>query len=338
MAGGRPPRAMTSQRCWVLTDGKAGMESQCLGLADALGLTPETKRIVPRFPWKFLPPGLWPRPLAAPGPSGDRLAPPWPDLLIATGRQTVAPSIAIRKASGGATLTVQLQNPTVDPARFDVVIAPAHDGLAGPNVVSTLGALHGVTDERLRGAAETFRKRYAGLSRPLVAVLIGGANRQYRLPPALADRLGTLLAQAARAVGAGLAITPSRRTAPAILRRIVRRLDGVSVDVWDGTGSNPYLGMLGLADAIVVTGDSVNMVSEAAATGKPVHVFALEGRSAKFDAFHEAMAHIGATRPFEGRFEHWSYAPPDDMAKAVAAVGDRLGHRAALRGANPQDD
>ncbi|MEE8332664.1 MAG: mitochondrial fission ELM1 family protein, partial [Alphaproteobacteria bacterium] len=254
---------MTTLRCWVLSDGKAGMESQCLGLAGALGLTPEIKRISPRAPWKFLPPQLWPWPLLAPGPGGDRLTPPWPDLLIATGRQAVAPSIAIRRAAAGATVTVQIQNPRVSPARFDVVITPEHDGLAGPNVVTTLGSLHGVTAARLDEAAAAFADRYAALPRPLVAVLIGGANRQYRMPPACADRLGAMLAEAATASGAGLIITPSRRTSAKNMRRIAAHLKDVPTDIWDGDGDNPYCAMLGLADAIVVTGDSVNMMTEA---------------------------------------------------------------------------
>jgi len=326
---------MTEIRCWVLTDGKAGMESQCLGLAAALGLSPEIKRIATRFPWKYLPPQLWPRPLSAPGPGGDRLEPPWPDLLIASGRQAVAPAIAIREAAGGATVTVQIQNPTVDPARFDLVITPAHDGLGGPNVLSTLGAMHGVTAARLEEAARRFAPRYAALPRPLVAVLIGGPNRQYRMPPACADRLGGLLAEAAREAGAGLAITPSRRTGAANIRRIAARLEGVAADIWDGTGDNPYYGMLGLAEAIVVTGDSVNMVSEAAATGKPVHVFQLEGHGAKFDSFHRAMEERGVTRPFAGRIEYWRYTPPDDMAKAADAVAVLLGQSAARTAIRP---
>ena len=316
---GIPHRMNVKPRTWLLTDGKAGMESQCLGLAEALGVVPEIKRIAPRLPWRWLPPQLWLSPLHAPGATGDALAPPWPDLLIATGRATVAPALAIRKAGGGATVAVQIQNPTVDPGRFDVVIAPAHDGLAGENVVTTLGALHRVTPKRLDAAARRFAPRYAALPRPLVAVLLGGANRQFRMPAETAERLGQLLADAA-AHGAGLAVTPSRRTGDGNLRRIAARLDGLPVDIWDGNGENPYFGILALADAIVVTGDSVNMVSEACATGKPVHVFQLDGGSRKFTRFHAVLEAHGMTRPFTGRLERWTYVPPDDMARAAAAV------------------
>jgi len=323
---------------WVLTDGKAGMESQCLGLAEALGVAPAIKRIAPRFPWSLLPPRFWLSPLSAPGPEGDALAPPWPDLLIATGRQTVAPAAAIKRLRGDRVVAVQIQNPRIDPANFDVVIAPAHDRLAGANVVSTLGALHRVTPERLADAARAVASRYALLPRPLVAVLVGGGNSQFRMTGATADRLAALLARAAREQGVGLAVTPSRRTGAENVARMNEQLAGLPAEIWDGAGGNPYFAMLALADAFVVTGDSVNMVSEACATGKPVHVFQLDGGSAKFDRFHDALAARGITRPFSGAIESWRYAPPDDIARAVAAVRrclDRLPGQSDARAAAP---
>jgi mitochondrial fission protein ELM1 len=322
---------MTDQAaaCWVMTDGKVGMENQCLGLAEALGYTPRVLRIRPRAPWRWLPPFLWPCPLSAFDPDADVPAPPWPRLLIATGRQTVAPAIAIRRAARGATFAVQIQNPAVDPANFDLVVAPAHDGLSGPNVIATMGAIHRVTPDRLAAEAEAFRARYAALPRPLVAVLIGGSNRQYRLDAAGAARLGEGLARLAREQGAGLAITPSRRTGDENLAILREKLAGLPADIWDGTGDNPYFGMLGLADAVVVTNDSVNMVTEACATGKPVHVFSLDGHSAKFDRFHDAMREAGLTRPFEGRLEGWAYDPLLETARVAAEIRVRMGHTAA---------
>src|ERR1700722_6063856 len=103
--------------CWVVTDGKAGMENQCLGLAEALGVAPTVKRVKLRSPWRELSPFLrlglgW-----AHSREGDAVAPPWPDLLIATGRHSVPASLYVRRASraggGRGTLTVQLQNPVI---------------------------------------------------------------------------------------------------------------------------------------------------------------------------------------------------------------------------------
>lgn len=300
------------------------MESQCLGLAEALGVTPVVKRVAPRFPWTVLPPQLWLRPFSAPGPAGDALAPPWPELLIATGRQTVALSIAIRRAAQGGTFTVQIQDPRVDVRRFDVVVAPAHDGLAGENVVTTTGALHRVTAARLAREADRFHLRLRYLPRPRIAVLIGGTNRHYRMSRAAAERLADGLARLATVHKAGLMITPSRRTGMRNQALISGKLAGLRVEIWDGSGENPYFGYLGLADAVVVTGDSINMVSEACATGKPVFVFALDGGSDKFRRFHATLEEMGITRPFTGELPQWRYDPLDDTGRVAEDVRHRM--------------
>ncbi len=310
-----------------MTDGKVGMEVQCVGLAEALDFEPRVKRIQITKPWRWLPPRLVPNPLNTIGPKRDPLAPPWPDVLIASGRQTVAASIAIRRASGGRTFTVQIQNPVVDPLRFDVVVAPRHDQLAGPNVIQTIGGLNRITEARLSAAAAKFGPVFAHLPRPLIVVALGGSNRAYRFTRGIARRLGDDLARLCRAEGAGLLITASRRTDPSIVALLRDALDGCAAEIWDGEGENPYLGSLSLGDAFVVTGDSVNMVCEAATTGKPVYVVELAGGSAKFTRFHLALREAGATRPFAGRLEHWSYQPLRDTETTAAEIRRRLAAR-----------
>ena len=300
-----------------MTDGKPGMENQCLGLAEALGVTPEVKRVAPRPPWRWLPPHAWFSPLNA----VDGVAPPWPELLIATGRQTVAPALAI-KARNRATFAVQIQDPVAGRARFDLIAVPEHDNLTGANVIATLGALHRVTPQVLAAAAPRFEPMLQALPRPLVAVLLGGANKQYRLSEARARTLAEGLAR----LPGGLAITPSRRTGEDAMRIIRAALGAKPAVIWDGTGENPYFGFLAHADAIVVTGDSVSMVSEACATGKPVYVFDLEGGSRKFERFHRTLRDRGITRPFDGTLAAWRYPPLDDTAR----VADEVRRRFAL--------
>lgn len=317
-------RRMSDISCWVVSDGRLGMENQCLGLAEALGVDPVVKRISNRFPWRYLPPQVWVSPLSAPGRSGDSLARPWPDLLIASGRQTVGLSAAVQRLGGGRSFTVQIQNPVVNPRYFGLVVAPRHDRLEGENVVETDGALHRVTPERLKREAARIRDRLAALPRPLIAVMVGGANRQYRLTPARIRKLGDGLARLVRDHGAGLVVTPSRRTGArneAILREC---LAGLPAEIWNGAGDNPIFGYLGWADAVVVTGDSVSMVSEACATGKPVYVFDLEGNSEKFDRFHHNLRDRGYTRPFRGKLEFWRYAPLDDMQRVTDEIRRRI--------------
>jgi uncharacterized protein len=322
--------------CWVLTDGRTAMRNQCLGLAEAAGLTAELKTVHLRLPWRRLPPFLWLRPFAAPGPGSDPIRPPWPDVLIAGGHAMAPMALAVRRASGGRTFTVQVENPALNPARFDLVVPPAHDGLTGPNVVATRGAMHRITPERLAEAAGDWGPRLAHLSRPRVAVLVGGPNRHYRMTDAVIERLAADLLKVADA-GAGIMVTASRRTPERHVRLLRERLAG-KADVWDGTGENPYLGYLALADHVVVTCDSVLMASEAAATGKPVHVVALEGSGGKFARFHRRLARDGITRPFapgpDGRLATWTYGPLDDAAVVARVLRERLDSR-RLRSPGP---
>lgn len=311
--GGDPPTV------WVLHDGKAGMANQVIGLAEALEWPFIEKRLVIRPPWRFLTPEMWFFPMGAIDSSGDCLAPPWPDLVLGCGRNTVALARAIKRRSGGRSFWAQIQDPRFARGEADLVVAPAHDPAPGANVFRTLGAVHRVTPAKLAAAAQQFAPLFAALPRPLVAVLIGGDNGVYRLTQTcfvvLCDQLAALARQ-----GFGLAITPSRRTEPARIALLHEKLKDACAYIWDGSGDNPYFGMLGTADAVIVTADSVSMVSEAAATGKPVYIAPLEGGSAKFTRFHDAMREAGITRPFTGAIEAWRYAALDDTSRAAAEI------------------
>ena len=296
--------------CWVITDGKAGNRAQAIGLAEAMDVEFTEKKATLRFPWNRLPALFWP-----PGVFGldrresDPLDPPWPRLVISCGGRAVGPALAVKRASRGKTKAVHIQHPRVPASRFDLIAAPAHDRLSGPNVVTTLGAIHRASDATLKAGQVSFSKRFEALPRPLIAVLIGGENRAFTLTPETARRLCEGLTALVEKQGVGLAVTASRRTGERNAAMLRGSLAGPSIDFWDGTGKNPYFGMLACADAIVVTGDSVNMVSEACSTGKPVYVVPLDikpGRdraARKFIRFHGALAEAGATLPFEGSID-----------------------------------
>ena len=308
--------------CWVVTAGTAGMENQCLGLAEALGVDPMVKRVGLKTPWKQLAPffrfGL------RYAFKGDPLGPPWPDLIIASGRAGAMACLRARQESGKdgrrKTFTVHIQNPVIDSSRFDLVALPRHDGVLGENVVTTRGALHRVTPSLLAEEKEKFADVFAALPVPRLAVMIGGANAVYRFSKEDMTSLAAQLATVAKESGGSLMITSSRRTGAghmAILRAAVKDVPHV---IWEGQGPNPYYGMLGWADSILVTADSVNMTSEACSTGKPVHVIPLAGGSEKFRLFHQVLRDDGMTRPFTGRLERWIYQPLRDVDLVAARV------------------
>lgn len=299
------------------------MESQCLGLAEALGVEPVVKRVTLRTPWRQLSPYLNFGLSRAYEKGSDALAPPWPDILIATGRHSVPASLYVRRESRRAdtrTLTVQIQNPVIAPSHFDLVVAPLHDRLSGPNVISTIGALHRVTRARLEADAAAFAPRVAQLPRPYVGVSVGGPNAAFRFGPDEARALANALRDLARNEKVSLLVTPSRRTGDgniAILRSV---LADVPAFVWDGAGTNPYFGILGLADYLIVTCDSVNMISEACATGRPVQIYNLPGGSRKSAAFIRALRERHLTRDFAGHLENFVSPPVNEMSSVVDAI------------------
>jgi mitochondrial fission protein ELM1 len=315
---------------WVLHDGKAGMASQALGLAEAAGFRFVEKPLAIRRPWAWAAPALWVAPLHAATACGRSLAPPWPDLVIGCGRNVVRPALAIKRASGGRTIAACVQDPRFGRDRFDLLVVPQHDRLRGSHVLTTTGAVHRVTPQRLTAERRRF-PALATLPRPVIAVLIGGANRAYRLDPARLGDIADRIAAAATRCGGSVVATPSRRTGADDVAQLRAKLAGVPGQVWDGSGDNPYFAYLAAADAVLVTADSVSMVSEAAATGKPVHIIDLPGGDAKFARFHAGMREAGVTRPFAGTIETWSYRPPDDTVRAGAALRGLVRARLAER-------
>lgn len=313
---GRTP--WTGAPPWIISEAYAGLQAQALGLAEAAGLVPELRVLAPRAPWRFVPARTWPAPLAAVRLGGTS-APP---LVIGCGGVAAAVGAALRR---GGRRVVQVQNPRMDPRRFDLVVAARHDELDGPNVIVTRTALHRVTAARLAGARAAWAPRLAHLPRPLVAVLVGGSNGRFRLDAGVAAILGAALAGMMRRDAVGLALTPSRRTDPAARRILHDALSPLGAYVWDMQGENPYFGLLAVADAVVVTIDSVSMVSEAVATAAPVMLAALPGRSRRISLFLEGLRRDGRVRPYGGRYEAWPVAAMNDTEEAAGEMRRRLG-------------
>ncbi len=304
-----------------MTEGIAGTENQCLGVAEALSLTPLIKRIKLRSPWKQLSPYLaWGHGHALAFDS-DSIAPPWPDIVIASGRKSIGIAQYIKKSSGGKTFIVQIQDPRISPGNFDLVVVPQHDPARGSNVIVTKGSLHRITPQKLAEAGEKWREKLKHLPAPRVAVLIGGNSKAHRMTSAATQKLADQILS----LNTGLMITASRRTGDENRHYLESRFRGKdNVFFWDGTGDNPYFGFLALADYIIVTEDSVSMTSESISTGKPVYVAPLEGNAKRLGLFHKSLQEQGFTRPFTGTLEAWSYTPPDDMMRVVTAIRSRL--------------
>lgn len=322
-------------RVQVVSDGRAGIENQALGLAEAIQrLTPaeiDVRRIAWRKPFDKLPTVLkaeWMLDPAsdAPFPTGGS---PWPDLWIATGRASLPLSLAARRLSQGRTFVVQTQDPRLSPSRFDMVVAPAHDGLEGDNVFEIIGSPHRITPQRVAEAAPAFAEQIAPLPHPRVAVMIGGRSKAFDLPEVQATRLADQIARAVEMTGGSLLMTYSRRTPEAARRVMTEGLSGLSGMIWDGSGENPLFAFLDAADHILVTEDSANMATEAASTGKPVHILPMTPLkpAGKFARLHADLEAHGASRPFDGALSDWTYPPLAETERAARAVLEAMAAR-----------
>ncbi|WP_374571865.1 mitochondrial fission ELM1 family protein [Phenylobacterium sp.] len=308
---------------WAVSDGRAGIEAQVLGLAEAIGRRRPARTVVKHVAWKGswgrLPWWLNPAPRATLDPS-SAIAPPWPDIWLAAGRATLPLSLRVRRWSRGRTFVVQTQDPRTPLQPYDLVIPPEHDQLSGENVFPIVGAPNRLTPERMADDLARFHDRIDPLPRPRLAVLIGGKSKAFDLSPVRAATLARQIEDAVRPEGGSIMLTYSRRTpedAKAILTARLRDLPGV---IWDFEGENPYFAFLGAADGVLVTEESTNLAVDAAATGKPVFILELDGESAKFARFHADLERRGIARPFDGALHGWTYPPLAEADRAAEEI------------------
>jgi len=317
-----PPRT-----AWVISDGAAGNERQALALAAALGASARVLTLPLRAPWTWFAPRRLPGGrLALTARDRAGFAPPWPDVAIGCGRSAALLTRMLRGLSRGDCYTVQILDPRIDPRHWDAVIAPRHDRLEGANVLTTLGSLHPIDDAWLASGRAAFPD-FAAFPRPRVALLVGGPRRGIEFDGALLRRLVETVGEVVRD-GSVLATT-SRRTPAPFAGRLRDRFAAFPGTFWNGEGANPYPGLLAWADHIVVTPDSVNMLSEACATGVPVHTASAAPLPDKLGRFHAALRQRGLlTEPGSARADVSALRETQTVA---AELGKRMAARAASK-------
>lgn len=297
--------------CFVVSDGRRGIENQALGLAEAVARRTPLRLIAVRLP----------RTGALPEP-GDQT----PDLWIGCGRAAVRAAPLHRKAFPKAVM-VYVQAPRAQAQLFDLIVAPRHDRIRGENVLNIIGSPNRITPALLNAATAEFETELSKLPSPRAAVLVGGDSKHHRFTEATCANLLDAI-ERMRAQAASVMITTSRRTPQALIDALQSRY-GWSDQVWihAGDGPNPYFAFLAGADWICVTEDSTNMLCEAATTGTPVYRLAVDGKPGKFEHLYAQLQGAGAVRPFLGSLERWDYAPLHETESAADAVLEILARR-----------
>jgi len=247
-----------------------------------------------------------------------------PQIAIGCGRQAIAPLRALKAKYGAKVFTVYVQDPRINPTHFDLVVAPEHDKARGPNVLNMIGSPNRINAERLRQGALSFSDKIEPMPKPRVAVLIGGTSKTHALTDTLHTKHVQAICNLAKQ-GHSVMMTTSRRTPDwAVDAYKEMTKDRRHVWLWDGKGENPYFAFLGSADAILVTEDSTNMLTEACATGKPVFTLPMQGNPGKFSQLYQALAKRCHVKPFTGTIEAPTYIPLGETTRIASLIMDRL--------------
>jgi mitochondrial fission protein ELM1 len=314
------------QNAWILSDGRAGNERQARALAEAMGTDCLELELALRPPWSWFAPhlerGAW---NALPAQIRHAFESQRPAIAIGCGR-AAALATALLHARG--VFAVQILDPRSELSRWDVVIAPHHDGLEGENVVATIGSLNLITPARLVSAALA-HPELAALPTPRTAVLIGGSNRAQALDAVFVDGLLERLASWHQAQGGSFLVSTSRRTPAALIPALRAFCAKYPAKLWTGEadGPNPYLGFLAHASRLVVTPDSVNLLSEACATAKPVFTHTPRPIAGKLARFHAELVQTGRLRALKHAPESWAPNPLRETEAVAAEVLRRFESR-----------
>ncbi len=322
---------MSAKRIWALLDERQGNSSQTLGVAEALRVPFEIKNI--RFnEWIRLPNFLInSNRLGFTKATVGELSPPWPDITIGTARRLGIAASYI-KSRNPSTFIAQIQWPGTPYKQFDFIAAPLHDEAPQtPGIITTLGAPHRVTPDILQKKAEQWRPSFAHLPAPLIAVLVGGTARSREFGAKQAAHLGEIASAFAHSLGGSLLVTTSRRTGKETTDALAAHLTCPHYfHRWndeDPPEANPFYGFLGVADAIIATGESVSMCSEACATGKPLYVYVTDGLiSPKQQKFLDVLYSRKLADPL--RKDNRLFSPPsklDDASLIAAEIRKRAG-------------
>ena len=296
---------IVAPRVWVLTGNKAGDNSQVLALAEALGWPFEIKQFV--YKAHEIVPNLLVRTTIAgiDKQHSSPLQPPWPDLVLSAGRRNEPIARWIKRQAPESTRIVHVGRPWSSLDCFDLIVTtPQYRLPVRPNILHNKTPLHRVTNERLAREAARWQERLAHLPRPYTAVVIGGSSGPYSFDHRAAERLAREASTLAGKAGGSLLITTSARTPPATMEKLERNITvPAHLFRWSQTAQdNPYFAFLGLAETIVVTGDSMSMLAEACATRKRVYIFDLgEGERSMRPEIAEAA--VAARLAQSGRAE-----------------------------------
>ena len=304
----------------LLTEGLHGMISQVEGLAKALDLDYFHEKVELNSPWNLVPPSLTPKKKFI---FKNQINKEY-DVIISCGRKSVIPSIVLKKNSNKKIVNIHIQNPKVSLENFDIVVAPDHDSVDGPNVLISKGAIHYLTLDEIHKAKDYLLSKIEK-QKEVVTLILGGPTKYYNYDNESMIQIFSKINKQILEKNMQLIIIPSNRTPEKIIQ-FAKEYFNKNRLIVDSVDKQAYLSSLALAKYIIVTCDSSSMISEAALTGKPVYVAMIPAmrNDIRFQKFRNLLESMNIIRKLEDSLDTWSYEKLDETNRIAKQIKEKL--------------
>ena len=304
----------------LLTEGLHGMISQVEGLAKALDMDYFHEKVELNSPWNLVPPSLTPKKKFI---FKNQINKEY-DVIISCGRKSVIPSIVLKKNSNKKIVNIHIQNPKVSLENFDIIVAPDHDSLNGPNVLISKGAIHYLTLDEIEKAKDYLVSKIEK-QKEVVTLILGGPTKYYNYDNESMIQIFSKINKQILEKNMQLIIIPSNRTPEKIIQ-FAKEYFNKNRLIIDNVDKQAYLSSLALAKYIIVTCDSSSMISEAALTGKPVYVAMIPAmrNDIRFQKFRNLLESMNIIRKLEDSLDTWSYEKLDETNRIAKQIKEKL--------------
>ena len=310
---------MTKLKGILLTEGMHGMISQVEGLAKALDIEFIHEKIVINNFWKIIPPRFTPIKKFV---FKNNLIKDF-NIVISCGRKSVIPSIFLKKKYRNKIVNIHIQDPKVSLKNFDFIVVPEHDNLVGENVLQSKGAIHYLRENELEKNKNYLKSQIR--EEKLVTLIMGGPNKYYDYNDKDIDKIFKKIKENFINNGYQLVFIPSMRTPQNIIDKAKNYYNENQIII-TSIDKNAYLSSLSLSDHIVVTCDSISMISEAAITGKPIYIAHMPNKkkNERFKKFFDLFKSLKIIRDLEDSVDNWSYKKLDETNRISRYIKDQL--------------
>ena len=311
---------MSKLKGLLLTEGLHGMISQVEGLAKALDLDYFHEKIELNIPWNLIPPSITPTKKFV---FKNQINKDY-DVIISCGRKSIIPSIFLKKNSNKKIINIHIQNPKLSSKYFDFVIAPDHDSIDGPNVIISKGAIHYLTINEIDEAKDYLENKIEK-EKDVLTLILGGPTKYYKYSNENIIQIFSKINKQILEKNLQLIVIPSNRTPEKIIQ-FAKEYFGKNHLIVDTVDKQSYLSSLALAKYIIVTCDSISMISEAALTGKPLYVATIPAiRSDKrFQKFRNLLEGMNIIRKLEDELDTWNYEKLDETNRIAKQIKVKL--------------